>query len=202
MGLAAIKQDGKYTYKNYRAWEDGRRWEIIRGQAYDMTPAPVTFHQFILGELYYQLKAQLKEKSCHAFTAPFDVLLPLGEEKTDNIENVVQPDISVVCDPSKLEEKGCLGAPDFIIEILSPATARKDRLEKFNLYEQAGVKEYWIVSPEEKMVQVFILDENNRYGRPSMYEETGSITLTALHNLTIDLIPVFDFTPGTESGET
>jgi Uma2 family endonuclease len=192
MGLAARKRPIKFTYSDYLSWDDSQRWEIIYGEAYNMSPAPDTIHQLISMELAFQLKSQLKEKPCQVITAPFDVRLPLENQKEDDIENVVQPDILVVCDPGKLDEKGCLGAPDFIIEILSPSTYRKDRMEKFFLYESLGVKEYWLVSPGEKIVEIFLLGKDGKYGRPNLYCESDTVQINVLKGLKIDLGSVFN----------
>ena len=113
--------------------------------------------------------------------------MPLGAEKEEDIINVVQPDISVICDAKKLDKKGCIGAPDLIIEILSPGNPRRDKMEKFNLYETPGVKEYWIVSPEGRMVEVFVLGPNGTYGRPQVYAETDTVEISVLKGITIDL---------------
>lgn len=191
MGLPPKKETEKYTYADYLLWENGERWEIIRGRAYNMTPAPNTIHQLISMEMATQLTTQLKGKACRVIAAPFDVRLPLGKEKEEDIENIVQPDITIVCDPGKLDKKGCLGTPDMVIEILSPSTSRKDRMEKFFLYEEAGVKEYWLVSPEDKLVEVFRLGPGGKYGRPEMYCETDTVQLDVIKELTIDLNPVF-----------
>ena len=196
MGLAARKQTAKFTYSDYLSWDDSERWEIIYGGAYNMSPAPDTIHQLISMELAFQLRSQLKEKSCQVIPAPFDVRLPVENQTGDDIENVVQPDISVVCDPGKLDEKGCLGAPDLIIEILSPSTYRKDRMEKFFLYEHLGVKEYWLVSPGEKIVEIFLLGKDGKYGRPNLYCESDTVRITALPGLKIDLSSVFNIKIG------
>lgn len=191
MGLAVRKETQKFTYGDYQKWDDGERWELIDGEAYNMSPAPQRIHQKILGNLYYHLRARLKDKSCEVYMAPFDVRLPLGDEKEEDITNVVQPDLSIICDPKKLDEKGCIGAPNFIIEILSPGSQRRDKLEKFNLYEMAEVKEYWLVWPEEKMVDVFLLGPEGKYGRPQTYTEKDSIEINTLKNMNIDLSEIF-----------
>ena len=193
MGLAAKKQTRKFTYSDYLSWNDDERWEIINGEAYNMTPAPATKHQSISTELLIQIGTQLKGKTCEVFHAPFDVRLPKRNEKEQEIENIVQPDISVVCDPGELDEKGCLGPPDLIIEIISPSTSRKDRMEKFFLYEQVGVKEYWLVSPDDKIVEIFILGTDGKYSRPEIYNETHTIQfkINVLKDIKIDLNSVF-----------
>lgn len=187
MGLAARKETQRFTYGDYLEWDDGERWELINGEAYNMSPAPQRIHQKILGELHLQLGTQLKGKTCEVYISPFDVRLPLGDEKEADIINVVQPDISVICDPKKLDKKGCIGAPDFIIEILSPANPRRDRMEKFNLYEMAGVKEYWLVTPEARMVEVFLLGPDGTYGRPQIYTEADTVKISVLKDINIDL---------------
>ena len=194
MGLAAKKQDVKFTYADYLSRDDKESWEIINGEAYNMSPAPPTIHQLISGELYLQIGNQLKGKPCRVIPAPFDVRLPLGYEHQEDIENIVQPDISVVCDKTKLDDKGCLGAPDLIIEIISPSSSRKDRMEKFFLYERMGVKEYWLVSPEDKIVEVFILEPDGKYSRPGIYSESDIVPLNILNDIKVDLSSVFNIT--------
>ena len=158
MAIPLEKSNHNFTYKDYCSWPEDERWELIDGVAYDMCAAPSSRHQRISGELYFQIKYFLKKHKCEIFSAPFDVFLPVSPIKDeDEIDTVVQPDISVICDPSKIIEKGCLGAPDLIIEILSPSTSKKDLNEKFNLYEKHGVKEYWVVDPGNKYIRVFHL---------------------------------------------
>jgi Uma2 family endonuclease len=192
MGLPAGKQAEIFTYADYQGWDDKERWEIINGEAYNMTPAPNRKHQTVSRELVVQIGNQLKGKTCEVYHAPFDVRLRMENEKEEDIKNIVQPDISVICDKNKLDEKGCLGSPDLIIEIISPSTSRKDRKEKFHLYEQAGVNEYWLISPEDKIVQIFILGENGEYGRPKIYDGTHTVPFTAVNNVIIDLKTIFE----------
>jgi len=190
MGLAARKESKRFTYGDYQKWDDGERWELINGEAYNMSPAPRRVHQEILTNLIGQLWNQLQGKPCKVYPAPFDVRLPQGSETDEESSNVVQPDLSVICDPKKLDEKGCLGAPDLIIEILSPGSHSRDKMEKFNLYEMAGVKEYWVVSPEEEMVEVFLLEEGT-YGRPNTYNAKNTVTIGVLKDMSVDLSKVF-----------
>ncbi len=191
MGLAARKETEKYTYADYLKWDDGKRWELINGEAYDMSPAPRPVHQEILGELFLQLRTKLKGKSCKVYMAPYDVRLPFKDKREDDILDVVQPDLTVICDPKKRDDKGCLGAPDFIIEILSPGNHRHDRVKKYNLYEMAGVKEYWMVSPEERLVEVLRLGADGAYGRMTVYTETDVVPIGVLKEMEIDLNTVF-----------
>jgi Uma2 family endonuclease len=175
----------KYTYADYYSWNDGKRWELCEGAPVLMSPAPGRWHQKISGSLFLQFGNFLLGKPCEVYDAPFDVRL--NPESGDDI--VCQPDIAVVCDQSKLNDKCCVGAPDLIVEILSPSTARHDRLRKFNLYLKAGVREYWIVDPDEKTVQVCIL-ENSKYVI-HMYDETAQIPVSVLDGCVIDMKAVF-----------
>lgn len=128
------------------------------------------------------------DKSCKVYPAPFCVRLTKGDEiSNEDIKKVVEPDITIVCDKSKIDEKGCNGAPDMIVEIVSPSSIKTDRIVKFNMYEKVGVKEYWIVEPEVKIVSVFVLQENGRYGRQELYMEEDQIALNIFPDLTIDL---------------
>ncbi len=191
MGLAAKKQEGKFTYGDYLSWDDKERWEIIGGEAYNMTPAPNTNHQLVSMELAGQLFQHFKGNPCRVITAPFDVRLPEPGQEERDAPNVVQPDISVICTESRLDRKGCLGPPDLIIEIISPATTAIDKREKFFLYERFGVKEYWLVYPDEKMVEVFVLEASGRYGRPEIYSDKDTVSLSIIKGITVDLNPVF-----------
>jgi len=173
----------KYTYADYCSWDDDERWELIDGVPYAMSPAPRREHQEILGELFAQLREYLKCKPCKVFIAPFDVRL----NADDDDGTVVQPDIVVVCDRSKLDERGCKGAPDLLIEITSPSTARHDRVTKLNKYQQAGVREYWIVDPDTKTVQVCVFERGGVWG----YDDTNTAPLSVLPGCEINLSDVF-----------
>jgi len=198
MALPALKYDDLYTYADYVTWPHVERWELIEGFPYNMSPAPTRRHQDLSGEFFKQIAVFLDDKPCKVYSAPFDVrLLPeaspeeLRAADDDHITTVVQPDISVICDHEKLDERGCLGAPDIIIEILSPSTAAKDQIQKVALYEQCGVKEYWIVHPTDKTVTVRLLDEQGRYGIPAIYEGKGTLAMQMLAGLDIDVDRVF-----------
>ncbi|WP_084111043.1 Uma2 family endonuclease [Caldanaerobius fijiensis] len=135
----------------------------------------------------------LQDKPCRVFPAPFDLRLPEKDEEDEDVVNVLQPDIVVVCDSSRLRGTGFYGVPELIIEIVSPSSIKMDKLIKFNLYEKAGVKEYWIVEPEGKLVSVFTLGDNGWYGRPELYSEDDSIKVSIFPDLTINLKSVFSF---------
>jgi Uma2 family endonuclease len=156
----ALSLDERYTYGDYRNWP-----ELIEGLAYSMSPGPCRRHQSVSRAFFHALLDFLDGKSCEAYAASFDVLLPAGDEAEDEVDTVVQPDIVVYCDRSKLTEKGARGAPDLVVEILSTWTSKKDLNEKFRLYEKHGVREYWVVDPGNRSVQVWRLDEGGRYDR-------------------------------------
>lgn len=179
----------KYTYADYLTWNDDTRYELIDGVPYMMSPAPSPTHQRISGELFVLLHNYLKGKPCDVFSAPFDVRLN-ADTKDDT---VVQPDISVICDPDKIDERGCKGAPDMVVEILSPSTARRDQLIKFNQYRAAGVREYWIINPEERFVDVHLL-KNGEYVS-QVYSDTDTISINVLDDCQINLTGVFPLKP-------
>lgn len=145
-----------YTYADYQNWSEDERWELIDGIAYAIT-APLRIHQSVVFEVGGQIRDYLKAQNarCKAYVAPFAVRLPKANQSDDKTDTVVEPDIVVVCDKTKLDRRGCRGAPDWVIEVLSASTALKDMNLKRDLYEKQGVKEYWIVHPEERWVMVY-----------------------------------------------
>lgn len=188
--MPIAKSDKKYSYADYLNWSEEERWEIIDGIPY-MYAAPSRIHQEILMELSKQFAVYLTGKPCRVYPTPFCVRLDI--EKNDNdVKNVVEPDITIVCDSSKLDDKGMKGSPDMIVEILSPSTAKNDKLIKFNKYEKAGVKEFWLVEPEQKLVSVFVLQTNGRYGRPDIYSDEDKIQVSIFSDLEIELKQVFN----------
>lgn len=192
MGYAQHRSDRKWTYADYCSWPENERWELIDGVAYDMSPAPSREHQKLSRNLSLQIGGYLQGKRCEMYVAPFDVRLPDNAGQDDGaIGTVVQPDIVVVCDPSKLDDRGCKGAPDLVIEILSPATAEHDLKDKFYLYQRVGVKEYWIVNQTDRTVMVFKLTDSGEYGRPDMYSSRDKVSVPLLGDLTVDLAGVF-----------
>mgnify|MGYP003960645253 CR=1 FL=1 len=192
MGLPLPKPNNeRYTYTDYLNWNDDHSWELIEGVVYDMSPAPSYEHQITSGGLSAQIWMFLKNKKCKVISAPFDVTFPESVKDNNKIINVVQPDISVICDFSKIDKKGCHGAPDFIIEILSPSTGFKDITIKKKLYEKNGVKEYWIIDPLHKLITVQILGDDNKYGVSKVYEGKGMIEVITLPELVINFDDVF-----------
>jgi Uma2 family endonuclease len=184
------KPEHTYSYADYVTWPEDEKWEILSGIPY-MQAAPSWQHQSISMELSKQFAVYLTGKSCRVFAAPFDVCLAEYNENDDDIRTVVQPDIAVVCDETKLRKTGYFGVPQLIIEVSSPATSRRDKVLKFNLYEKAGVKEYWIVEPDGKFVNVFTLQENKRYGRTETYTDEDTVKVSIFPDLEIDLRSVF-----------
>ena len=174
-----------YTYADYRTWDDSERCELIDGVVYAMSPAPLRRHQRILGNLHLLFAAYLKDQPCEVYLAPFDVRL--NASTVD--DTVVQPDLVIVCDSSKLDDYGCCGAPDLVAEVLSPSTVRLDQVVKFNAYQQAGVREYWIVDPDTLTVSVYVL-ENGRY-YALRYSDDDTADAQVLPGCRISLTDVF-----------
>jgi Uma2 family endonuclease len=189
-GNTALKTDPAehFTYRDYKSWElkEGERYELIEGTAYAMS-APTDQHQAVSWELARQLGNYLVGKPCKARAAPYDVRLFYDEDETD--DTVVQPDISVICDEAKRGPEGCRGAPDVVIEILSPSNMSDDYIRKFNLYLKAGVREYWIISPETRAVQVFILRDGVYAGK--VYEGETPIPSEVLQGFSVDTKALF-----------
>ena len=184
-----------YTYADYLSWMDEKRREIINGVVYDMFGAPRTVHAKISSSILGQVWNYIfrRKGKCKVYHAPFDVRFPKNGETDDNkIYTVVQPDICVICDPEKLDDRGCIGAPDLIVEVQSPSTAKKDLNEKFNLYESAGVREYWVVFPCEKAITVFLLQKNGKYNEGTTYEYEQQAPVSIFKGLKIDLKELFE----------
>jgi Uma2 family endonuclease len=179
-GSAAIDTSGHYTYKEYKNWPEGERWELIEGSAYAMSPAPTYSHQRLVVDLVGKLYAFLQGKHCELLAAPIDVFLPSSRgEAEDDIDTIVQPDVIVVCDHDKLCDKGVRGGPDFVVEILSPSTAMKDLSKKKKLYAKHGVREYWILNPEDLSILAYRRDGEG-FGRALEYRHGESVDSSAL----------------------
>jgi Uma2 family endonuclease len=175
-----------HTYADYLTWLEGGREELINGIAYiKEPPAPSRRHQELVGELHHQIRLALEGRPCRVYVAPFDVRLPKSGEADELIETVVQPDVLIVCDPEKLDQRGMRGAPDWLAEVLSPSTASHDQILKLPVYERAGVREVWLVHPTDRTLTVYRL-EDGRYGRPVVLEMKGRTTLSAVPGVSID----------------
>jgi Uma2 family endonuclease len=193
--FSELDLNGTYSYADYLAWKFEERVELIKGRIFKMSPAPNLKHQIISANLAGMLWNFFKKHECRVFNAPFDVRLEDSIKKANNAKNtitVVQPDICVICDINKLDDKGCIGAPDWIIEIVSPSTAERDLKVKKRLYEENGVREYWIVFPVEEFVQAFVLGENGKYGDDKIEEKAKMASPTIFPNLNIELVGIFE----------
>lgn len=179
-----LPKNERYTVKDYRSWPDDQRWELIDGVPHAMAPGAGVSHQSLAGEIFFLLRSYLHGKSCRVFTAPFDVYL--SDEEDGN--TVVQPDVLVVCDPKKITKRGVAGAPDIVIEVLSPSTAGRDFAEKLPLYQREGVPEYWIVSPEEKNIYQYVLTDG-QYEMKRLSE--GSLISSVLKDFALDVGALF-----------
>lgn len=178
----------RYRYRDYEQWEG--RWELINGLPYNMTPAPSTKHQKIVTEILFALRSFLGENGCQVFVAPFDIRLSEMNDY-ENPDTIVQPDIAVICNPNQLDEKGGKGAPDLIIEVLSPSTALKDRNQKYHLYEKHSVKEYWIVDSIHQTIEVYGLVED-RYNNRSVFGKEDTLTSFVFPDLQLALHSILD----------
>lgn len=184
----AVKQP--HTYGDIRALDDDTRWELIDGQAYAMT-APSWQHQSVVMGLAAQLRRHFSPR-CRVLPAPLDIRLPRGDESDDQIQTVVQPDISVICDRSKLDKRGCRGMPELVIEVLSPSTAGRDHLVKRALYERHGAQQYWLVHPLDRLVTIHRRSQPGQgFGMPELFEARGVVAVDGYEGLQIDWDEVF-----------
>ncbi len=183
MGLA-VRDHNYHTYADYLAWPEDVRYELIDGTAYLMAPAPTLEHQEVAGEIYFQLRQALAGKTCRVFIAPLDVRFPKTEAADERIDTVLQPDVLVVCDLSRLDHRGVCGAPDLVVEVLSPSTASHDHVWKRRVYERSGVREYWLVHPIDRMITVYRL-QDGEYGKPEVMELSGETVVGILPGVAV-----------------
>ncbi|GAB3938163.1 Uma2 family endonuclease [Mucilaginibacter myungsuensis] len=175
-----------YTYADYYSWRFEERLELIKGKIFKMSPAPTGNHQLIAGSIFAELHHFLKGQNCKVFMAPFDVRLVRDETSDKKVKNVVQPDVCVVCDMAKMADpRSCLGAPDIIVEVLSTGNSSKELKTKYDLYEEFGVKEYWVVYPSEQSLVRYVLDTNGKFA-------TEGRALTGGDTLTTPILPGFE----------
>lgn len=185
-----LDPEGFYTYADYLLWQFRERVELIRGRLRLMSPAPNTAHQRVSQSLNRYLLNYFHQHPCQVFTAPFDVRLPVSRKKGKDT-TVVQPDLCVICDPGKLDERGCAGAPDLVVEILSPGNSKREMKEKFSVYEESGVREYWLVNYAERIVLVYVLNEKGIFIGLAPVTDEDALRSTIYPELTIDLKDVF-----------
>lgn len=194
--LSQLDPHGIYTYADYLTWRLKERIELIKGKILKMSPAPSRRHQDISTNLFgcFYSYLQSKPSQCKLYTAPFDVRLYDAKNTANNnaqdIYTVVQPDLCIVCDRNKLDERGCIGAPDLIVEILSPGNSKKELQTKFSLYESSGVKEYWLVFPAEETLQQFVLKEG-KFEFKGFYNTDDQANSSTFDGLTVNLTTVF-----------
>ena len=189
--LSDLDLSKTYSYADYLLWRFQERVELIKGKIFEMSPGPSRKHQVISGILNRYLDRYFELKSCSLYYAPFDVRLINYTKSTEDqkVFSVVQPDLCVVCDQSKLDDRGCLGSPDLVIEILSPGNSKKEMGVKFNLYEENGIKEYWIVDPTEHSIFVYTLQQDKYIGlKPCIEGEKINSPLFPLLDFEIEKI--------------
>jgi len=189
--LNDIDFSASYTYADYMRFAFEERLEIIKGRLFQMSPAPSRIHQEILTNIFGPIYNILKGKPCRVYTAPFDVRLAKKTQDDKGIFTVVQPDIVVVCDQNKLDKRGCIGAPDIVVEILSPGNNKKELVNKYDVYEEAGVREYWIVSPSDQTFFKYILDEDGKFQPTKLLTIGEEVTTSVLPGFTLNLEDVF-----------
>lgn len=186
------EEGSNFSFADYLTWPEDERWEIFDGVPY-MQSAPTSDHQAIISNLNTAFGTYLKGTICKLYPGPFCVRFAEGiNTKNDEIRNVAEPDISVVCDKAKIDKQGCNGSPDLIVEVLSPSTSKLDRFIKLNLYEKNGVREYWIVEPKDRIITVYILESTHKYGF-RVYDDESSIPVSIFDKLTISAKEVFDY---------
>jgi Uma2 family endonuclease len=188
--LSQLDPEGTYTYADYLTWQFSERIELIRGRLFPMSPAPSTLHQRVSRELSLRIFTFFNRSNCQAFSAPFDVRLPVNLKKGE-ISTVVQPDLCVICDTDKIDEHGCNGVPDLIIEILSPGNTKREMRDKYRVYEEAGVREYWLIHPLDKEVRIYVLNEMGVFVGMAPVIEEDVLVSTIFPDLQINLQEVF-----------
>lgn len=188
--ISQLDLSKSYTIADYLSWKLEEMVELIKGKIYKMSPAPRSKHQAISGNIYGEMHGFLKNKKCRIFSAPFDVYIKGNESDK---QTVVQPDICIICDRTKINEFGCVGAPDMIVEILSPSSLKKDLDLKFHLYEECGVKEYWIVAPEYNQISVYTLEIDHLYVHKGDFTLGEKVPLFTFGGIELETNDIFNF---------
>ncbi|RBQ02855.1 Uma2 family endonuclease [Pedobacter miscanthi] len=181
-----------YSYASYLNWLFPERVELIAGRIFKMSPSPSRVHQEVAGSIFLNLGNFLKDKHCKVYSAPFDVRFPKESKADKDVYTVLQPDICVVCDKSKLDARGCIGAPDLVVEVLSPGNTRMELLNKYRVYEEFGVKEYWVVSQSDKNILIYTSNEEGKFQPSKIFTLSEKITSSVLPGFELELDEVFD----------
>ncbi len=190
--LNELDESLTYSYAHYLNWLFDDRLELIKGKIHKMSPAPSRLHQKVSVNMVHAFAGFLKGKSCDVYSAPFDVRFPKTSKADRDIYTVLQPDLCVVCDKSKLDDRGCLGAPELVVEILSPGNNKKELLYKYKVYQEFGVKEYWVVSPNEQTVLIYTLGEMDRYYPSKLFTLSEEVSSSVLPGFVLKLDDVFE----------
>ncbi len=190
MQFADLDLNKLYTYADYYKWQFEERVELIKGKIFKMSPAPNSYHQILAGNIHTLMNVFLWKKKCRAFIAPFDVRLTRKSAKDEDIVTVLQPDVFVVCDPSKIDYRGCVGAPDLVVEVLSPGNSSKELKNKYEVYEESGVREYWIVSPQNQTFTIYTL-ESGKFQFAGVKTQGDIVTTAVIPGFSLDLTELF-----------
>ncbi|PWS28290.1 restriction endonuclease [Pedobacter yonginense] len=180
-----------YSYANYLNWLFEDRVELIKGKIFKMSPAPSRMHQEISRNIFRSVANFLNRKVCKVYSAPFDVRFPKRSKDDRDVFTVLQPDICVICDKSKLDDRGCIGAPDLVVEILSPGNNKKELIQKYQVYEEFGVKEYWVVSQSDQSILIYTLDESGKFQPSKIFTLSETISSSVLPGFELILDDVF-----------
>jgi len=190
MLLTDLDINKTYTYDDYFKWKFEERVELIKGRIFKMSPAPNRRHQKISGHIFTKLSVFLEEQKCQVYSAPFDVRLPRKSKEDKDVITVLQPDICVICDPEKLDDRGCIGAPDLVVEILSPGNNSKELKNKYEVYEETGVREYWVVSPQDETFAIYTL-VNGSFHASRIMVEGDVVRSTSIEGFSLNLSVLF-----------
>lgn len=183
---------GRYSYADYLTWEMDEMVELIKGKVFKWAAAaPGMSHQQVSIRLGSAFLIFLKGKPCQVFQAPFDVRLPVKSKKNHDIDTVLQPDLCVICDESKLDEAGCVGAPDLVVEILSPGNNRKELKLKYAVYEESGVKEYWVIHPIEQTLLIYTLTDG-KYQSSGLFVSGDYVESSCIEGFRLNLEEIFE----------
>lgn len=181
-----------YSYASYLNWLFPERVELIKGKIFKMSPAPSSVHQVVVGNIFLKLGNFLKKEHCKVFISPFDVRFPKESKDDKDVYTVLQPDICVICDRNKIDIRGCIGAPDLVVEVLSPGNTRMELINKYRVYEEFGVKEYWIVSQSYQNILIYTLNEDGKFQPSKIFTLSEKITSSVLPGFELVLDDVFE----------